>query len=506
MKRVFIYAVFSVFFSVVVYSYTGETGFIEPSLESDADIQFFSGYETYDGVNDSSWKSAWGMEFESNPEHHSITASDVLYGNYSARVIYPAGTYSSPGGSQHLNDFSLFPTAIAPRESMYARYYVRFDPDFEFVKGGKLPGLCGGACNTGGDQPDGTDGWSARIMWRGNGKIVQYLYHMDQPTIYGEDLDWNYGGCERYFIPGKWHCVETYIQMNTPGQHDGVIRSWLDGELALERTDIRYRDTGYSNIQIDHFYFSTFFGGGDSTWAPSKDEHSQFDNFILSDSYIGECTDCTIPPAPTPVPTAELVEESSVLVYDGDNPGWSSFGWGGTYDNADSSMNNTPGGAYSANINYDAGSWGAFAFDVGSTAFDVSPYNYLEFYINPSGCNTTFRVVHRNTSGVDVGNEIVVSGSPAWFPATGGWDTGNWNLIRIPMADFGLTAGEAADIDRLLIKSDSDQGTDEFNIDDVRFVNYSESANTPTETETFTHTDTSTHTETQTETSTHTET
>jgi len=28
-------------------------------------------------------------------------------------------------------------------------------------------------------------------------------------------------------------------------------------------------------------YFSTFFGGGDSTWATSKKEAAYFDNFVI---------------------------------------------------------------------------------------------------------------------------------------------------------------------------------------------------------------------------------
>ena len=38
--------------------------------------------------------------------------------------------------------------------------------DFDFVRAGKIPGLAGGRTNTGGRKPDGTDGWSARMMWR----------------------------------------------------------------------------------------------------------------------------------------------------------------------------------------------------------------------------------------------------------------------------------------------------------------------------------------------------
>ena len=74
--------------------------------------------------------------------------------------------------------------------------------------------------------------------------------------------------------------------MNGEGEpnaaRDGIVRSWLDGELALERTDVRFRYT--SQLAIDGFYFSTFYGGSTAEWAPVKDESAMFDNFIISDN------------------------------------------------------------------------------------------------------------------------------------------------------------------------------------------------------------------------------
>lgn len=68
--------------------------------------------------------------------------------------------------------------------------------------------------------------------------------------------------------------------MNTPGKNDGIIQSWLDGELVLDRRDIRFRDT--NTFSIDQLYFSTFFGGDDPSWAPSKNETVLFDDFNVS--------------------------------------------------------------------------------------------------------------------------------------------------------------------------------------------------------------------------------
>ncbi len=254
---------------------------LEPGLGDKPGILFFSGYEAQP------WTSAWGMLWGPSPSVNGslVPAPDAFYphqGN-ALQVQYHQGIMGPPGGFEYLTDLNQL--GIAPRESLYLRYYVRFEPGFYFMRGGKLPGLCGGNANTGGHKPNGTDGWSARIMWRPNGRIVQYVYYPDQADKYGDDFNWDMDGKTRAFIPGKWQCVETYVQLNDPGKSNGFIRSWLDGEPALEVENIRFRTT--PNLKIDKMYFDTFFGGNDPSWAPIQDEKAWFDDFVISDKYIG---------------------------------------------------------------------------------------------------------------------------------------------------------------------------------------------------------------------------
>ena len=119
------------------------------------------------------------------------------------------------------------------------------------------------------------------MMWRRGGEAVQYVYHPDQPGVYGEDFRW-----DRRFEPGRWHRVEHRFVMNAPRDNDGVIQTWFDGMPALSVDDLRFRDV--NSFAIDHFYISTFFGGGDETWAPTKDEYILFDDFVVSTSRVPE--------------------------------------------------------------------------------------------------------------------------------------------------------------------------------------------------------------------------
>ncbi len=204
----------------------------------------------------------------------AIVEGSEAFSGRSLRVLYPEGGVGpGEGGAQWRLELG------SSYDELFLSYRVRFGDGFDFVRGGKLPGLVGGAANTGGDPPDGTDGFSARMMWRVDGAVVQYLYHPDQPGTYGEDLSWEIGG-ERFFNPGQWHQVEHRIVMNTPGEHDGLVEGWFDGVLALRREEIRFRDV--DSFSIDALYFSTFFGGSDETWAATSDEYVYFDDFVIS--------------------------------------------------------------------------------------------------------------------------------------------------------------------------------------------------------------------------------
>jgi hypothetical protein len=194
--------------------------------------------------------------------------------NRALAVLYPEGEYgTSATGAQWKLMFD------ESHDCVRLSYRLQFVDSFDFVRGGKLPGLIGGEGNTGGGIPDGTDGWSARMMWRSEGAIVQYVYHPDQPESYGEDFSWSHGGTPQFFQRGRWYEVVHEIQVNTPGLNDGSITAWLDGERALEAEGMRFRDV--DDFAIDGMYFSTFFGGSNSSWAATADETILFDDFVI---------------------------------------------------------------------------------------------------------------------------------------------------------------------------------------------------------------------------------
>jgi len=209
----------------------------------------------------------------------SIVSGADAFSGRSLRVAYPQGAVGpAAGGAQWEMPIS------GNHTELFLSYRVRFAAGFGFVLGGKLPGLVGGTVPSGGNKPNGTDGFSARMMWRQGGKAVQYMYYMDQVSNYGDDFNWNLNGQE-LFQPGQWHQVEHRIKMNTPGVADGIVEGWFDGTKALSRTNMRFRASGGSFV-IDGLYFSTFFGGNTADWEPTRNETVDFDDFILATAPI----------------------------------------------------------------------------------------------------------------------------------------------------------------------------------------------------------------------------
>ncbi|CCM01464.1 uncharacterized protein FIBRA_03518 [Fibroporia radiculosa] len=90
------------------------------------------------------------------------------------RVTYPSGSYShDTGGAQFYALWNASNSTGAQFTSMLLTYEVAFDSDFDWVKGGKLPGLRGGAdaygCS-GGQRANGSNCFSTRVMWRPEGE------------------------------------------------------------------------------------------------------------------------------------------------------------------------------------------------------------------------------------------------------------------------------------------------------------------------------------------------
>ncbi|QDV51146.1 polysaccharide lyase [Gimesia fumaroli] len=161
---------------------------------------------------------------------------------------------------------------IQPADTVELAYQVTFSKNFDWVKGGKLPGLCGGPESvTGGNRANGTNGFSARLMWRADGRGEAYVYHMHQPEKYGERFPFP---SDFRFQQGQSVLVRLRVGMNTPGRADGSLDVWI-GDVSthkfrhvISRSSMKWRQT--REFSVDSILFQTFYGGSNKSWAPRR--------------------------------------------------------------------------------------------------------------------------------------------------------------------------------------------------------------------------------------------
>lgn len=198
-------------------------------------------------------------------------------GDKQLRVTFPKGAYGhSRGGGTALAE-------LGNNDELYFRQTIHFEQGFDFVKGGKLPGLAsGGADWTGGSIPTNGEGFSARFMWRTGGKAVVYMYYVDQKSKWGDDISLGFD-----FKTGVNYTITQRIKRNTGNNKNGILQVWVSenggpATLRLTKSDIRFGLNG--NGTIDSLLVTTFHGGGDSSWAPSRTSYIRFDDFMVSPS------------------------------------------------------------------------------------------------------------------------------------------------------------------------------------------------------------------------------
>ena len=80
----------------------------------------------------------------------------------------------------------------------------------------------------------------------------------------------------------RWYSIEQYVRLNTPGKNDGLLRTWVDGKLAFERTDLRYRDV--PDLKSETLWMNVYHGG---TTPTDTDLALYIDNVVIAKEYIG---------------------------------------------------------------------------------------------------------------------------------------------------------------------------------------------------------------------------
>lgn len=262
--------------------YTNDQG-----IDADPDVIFATGFES------TNWQSEWTVA-EPKDRIDTIDAN-TDFKHFQPLLGHALRSRIAKGSMTALNTVYKFgkETGSEPEE-IYFRYYLRLADDWnQTVQGGKLPGISGtyGRGGWGGRKSDGVNGWSARGLFRmtvpdgnplaGTTPVGFYCYHADMEGSYGTNWIWdkdNLGFLER----NRWYAIEQFCRLNTPGEKDGVLRAWVDGHLAFEKSDVRFRLT--DQLRIEQVWMNLYHGG---TTPSPYDQHVFIDNVVIAKKYIG---------------------------------------------------------------------------------------------------------------------------------------------------------------------------------------------------------------------------
>lgn len=275
----------------------GDYWHAEHSLRQRDEIIYFGGYEA-GALDNLSWGETAGLgslpdavmdSFRSG--NATRTEIDGLQGK-SLRVRYPAGATWGYGYGTFVDRLGLSEEGY---EHLFLRYYFKFEPGWDFGRGGKLPGLAAFQAIGGCVPADGTNGWSMRYMWRQQGRAVLYSYipHSNFGAIgCGYDFQLQISrppplsAINWFFQKETWYCIEQEVKLNDVGQKNGFVKVWINEQQVLDLQGITYRTVDNRETRIGQVVFNTFYGG-DETWGPGFETTSLFDNFVLAKSRIG---------------------------------------------------------------------------------------------------------------------------------------------------------------------------------------------------------------------------
>ena len=199
---------------------------------------------------------------------------------------------------------------VPDNDEMYLRYHIKLDSSWMFEPAGdkahvvKIPGLAGTHKSGSGDMwPQDPDslGWSARML-AGRGpeygpdewSPISYVYHLDQKCgnlVHscgtGDHFPSGSDGVEWDLLPrhqmGQWYRIEQRIKMNDPnngpGQGNGLIEVWIDGEKDPDLCNYELRYTTADTIGINRLWADIHYGG---KYLSPADNTLYLDNFHVS--------------------------------------------------------------------------------------------------------------------------------------------------------------------------------------------------------------------------------
>jgi hypothetical protein len=238
--------------------------------------------------------------YYSYPNHVTVTTSIARMGVRAQQFQNISGT--------HEPQFS-FKYALPRSDVYYWRFYRQYEAGYQFTCESKAFVIHGHNPITNvlpaGQRPNGDDETHCflQIMpncWYDNaaatnrcfdpptqknrGEPVMYCYHLNQPTGYGEKFRQNIG-TPTYITSGQWIDFQMIMKLNTPGQADGEIKLWINGDLKMQHQGIAFRTV--PQLQLNAVSLTGYIGGHCTS---ARNQRIWDDHYMVSKTFITDST------------------------------------------------------------------------------------------------------------------------------------------------------------------------------------------------------------------------
>jgi len=319
----------------------GDCSFESTALAERPDVVFCEPLESDSWWADNDYVGDGGL-----PPSPSVTSAQMSYTSViegadcrqgkCLKVDTPLGVTRSLNIHWPLSNANLEP------EELYMRYYFKVGQNWTanacndagenvWPPGGKFWGVAdtrinndpGGQCGNGGAGSDGINCWSARGVFEGCNeldgvstcnltpdarvRVGSYLYVPENGTTHGANALWD-GIAERNNLGADYtsscrrdregtnrtdscYCQSEnnmYCGIGTGGQlvteRYGIVRGWIDDELAYEKTNVRFRYEGHNNLHVRTIWLNTYKGGVEGN---CENAELYYDQMVVATERIG---------------------------------------------------------------------------------------------------------------------------------------------------------------------------------------------------------------------------
>ncbi len=277
--------------------YPGDVG-----IASDPSVVFADDFESYSSV--SGVAARWNNLYHVSNTRLATEPSTVYRGGKSLEFTVPQT------GAEVSN--SAVKTVNPPTDVLFVRYYGKLSAGFDVLGSSHNGGTISARYCCPGVRADGFNKFLVSFeAWRGlaaepnPGRLNAYVYHPEQRDIWGDhffptglvlpntSVPFDFGP---EFVPradvtpvlDRWYSYELMVKANRPGQRDGRVAMWVDGQLVADFPNLRLRET--VALTIDQFTVDLHVNSNARNVV-----RKWFDNVVAARSYIGPVTSAVVP-------------------------------------------------------------------------------------------------------------------------------------------------------------------------------------------------------------------